>query len=403
MATTKKQVKAVVRRTVPNDHSCLYTSFAYLAEGPKINANAFTRAKAAGALRSLYAKTIKENPDDWPEWKIGRSVEAYTKFVLDTTSWGGEIEIAILTSHYGCPVWVASMLPGTVLKYAPGTLKGDKDKGFLLFYTGQHYEPVVGVGSLEGSLPEDDVSVADLSSETERLLVELCTRERAAAAKRAQEVRVKKIKCLDCGALLDTSSAFQEHCMDDTIEHSEDFCYECEEVVVIMTKKEVAAKSTVDLSSPTVHTFYDTEAVPLANCYPSPITIDGVSFLSVYHYLLWAQFDVKSAEGKKIADQVLKATEWEQLRQLEGMVGSCHPGVREDWESMKEKAALAAMRAKFTQNAKAAAVLLETGDKHIVMVGSDKWGGMTAAAGLPEGMNVYGKSLMKIRGELKQS
>ena len=71
----------------------MYERAAYLAEGPKINANAFTRAKAAGALRSLCAKTIKENPDEWPEWKIGRSVEAYTKFVLDTTSWGGEIEV----------------------------------------------------------------------------------------------------------------------------------------------------------------------------------------------------------------------------------------------------------------------------------------------------------------------
>ena len=71
----------------------MYERAAYLAEGPKINANTFTRAKAAGVLRSLCAKTIKENPDDWPEWKIGRSVEAYTKFVLDTTSWGGEIEV----------------------------------------------------------------------------------------------------------------------------------------------------------------------------------------------------------------------------------------------------------------------------------------------------------------------
>ena len=73
---------------------------AYLTEGAEINTNAFTRSKAAGALRSLCATTIKNNPDDWPEWKIGRSVEEYTKFVLNSDSWGGEIEVTMIIARH---------------------------------------------------------------------------------------------------------------------------------------------------------------------------------------------------------------------------------------------------------------------------------------------------------------
>ena len=66
---------------------------AYLAEGPQINDNAFTRGKAGSSLRALCAKIIKDNPADWPEWKIGRSCDAYTKWIQDPNSWGGEIEV----------------------------------------------------------------------------------------------------------------------------------------------------------------------------------------------------------------------------------------------------------------------------------------------------------------------
>ena len=58
-----------------------------------MNKNSYTRSQAATTLRSLCAETIRNNPDDWPDWKIGRSVESYTNNLLDPDSWGGEIEV----------------------------------------------------------------------------------------------------------------------------------------------------------------------------------------------------------------------------------------------------------------------------------------------------------------------
>ena len=74
---------------------------AYLGEGPQINANAVTRGRAVSVLRNVCARTIKENPDEWPEWKIGTTVEEYTKYLLDPESWGGEIEVTLHNNNAG--------------------------------------------------------------------------------------------------------------------------------------------------------------------------------------------------------------------------------------------------------------------------------------------------------------
>ena len=38
-------------------------------------------------------------------------------------------------------------------------------------------------------------------------------------------------RCSGCGAILDDAAAFQEHCM--TVEHDDDFTYECEQVKIV--------------------------------------------------------------------------------------------------------------------------------------------------------------------------
>ena len=59
------------------------------------------------------------------------------------------------------------------------------------------------------------------------------------------------------------------------------------------------------------------------------------------------------------------------------------------------------MRAKYAQHKDLAAALLATGDKTIVMIDNDTWGGMNAATGVPRGKNNVGKALMYVRSELK--
>ena len=46
--------------------------------------------------------------------------------------------IHVSSNTYGRTIMVTLFF-----RYVPEKCKGDKDKGFLLFYTGQHYDPVV--------------------------------------------------------------------------------------------------------------------------------------------------------------------------------------------------------------------------------------------------------------------
>jgi N-glycosidase YbiA len=73
--------------------------------------------------------------------------------------------------------------------------------------------------------------------------------------------------------------------------------------------------------------------------------------------------------------------------------------LRRDWESVKENVMLEALRAKFTQHADLASILLGTGDAHLVehTERDSYWGD----GGDGSGRNRLGHLLMQVRDELR--
>merc|ERR1719253_924936 len=74
---------------------------------------------------------------------------------------------------------------------------------------------------------------------------------------------------------------------------------------------------------------------------------------------------------------------------------------REDWDFVKYDMLLGIVRAKFTQHASLRSKLLESGERLLVNVDTDKWAGMSAAGGIATGDNNVGKALMQVRQELR--
>jgi len=74
--------------------------------------------------------------------------------------------------------------------------------------------------------------------------------------------------------------------------------------------------------------------------------------------------------------------------------------LRRDWESVKERVMLDALRAKFTQHEELKAILLGTGDAMLVehTVNDSYWGD----GGDGSGKNCLGQLLMRLREELRQ-
>merc|ERR1711924_13279 len=77
--------------------------------------------------------------------------------------------------------------------------------------------------------------------------------------------------------------------------------------------------------------------------------------------------------------------------------------VRADWDAVKYDILLKILRAKFEQHAMLRDKLLESGDRLIANVGTDRWEGMSAAGGIATGDNNMGKALMQVREELRTS
>ena len=82
---------AVQRRIMASDNSCLFRAVAYL----------FNQDRAAGgALRAVVAAAVLADPEQFCEAVLGKPPAEYAEWIKRDDSWGGAIELAILSAHY---------------------------------------------------------------------------------------------------------------------------------------------------------------------------------------------------------------------------------------------------------------------------------------------------------------
>ncbi|GAB9462859.1 Otu ovarian tumor protein-like cysteine protease [Globisporangium polare] len=127
-----KPTSVFLRRVVPADNSCLFNAIGYaLGKGKTGNAT---------AMRHLIKDTILANPDMYSEVFLGRPVYEYCAWIQDDKSWGGEIELSILSQYYKVEMVVFDVTSMSRLCY--GEDQGFSQRMFLL-YDGIHYDLVV--------------------------------------------------------------------------------------------------------------------------------------------------------------------------------------------------------------------------------------------------------------------
>ncbi|KIG14846.1 GTP cyclohydrolase II [Enhygromyxa salina] len=121
-----------------------------------------------------------------------------------------------------------------------------------------------------------------------------------------------------------------------------------------------------------------------------PIELDGQTWATTEHY-----FQAQKFEDPKLREQVRLAPGPGPAAKL----GRRLPGLRSDWEQVKEAVMLDALRAKFDQHPRLARLLLSTGDAELVehTRNDSYW----ADGGDGSGRNRLGVLLMQLRGELR--
>jgi len=122
----------LLRKVVPSDNSCLFTSIRFCLSG-KLD------SQSSIFMRELVASAVKNQPEQYSEALLGKSNKEYQKWILREDSWGGAIELAILSSYYGLEIDVVNTQHSVINKFGE-----DQDYGqrILLIYDGIHYDPL---------------------------------------------------------------------------------------------------------------------------------------------------------------------------------------------------------------------------------------------------------------------
>ncbi|CAF1220856.1 unnamed protein product [Adineta ricciae] len=134
LSTKKSLIGQLIRFAVPADHSCLFSSIYFVLHSGKLD------LESNKYLRNLVANKIESDHITYSEAMLGQTNSEYSKWIRRDDSWGGGIELAILTQEYEIEICVINTECGGRIDYF------GEDRHFpyrvFLLYDNLHYDPV---------------------------------------------------------------------------------------------------------------------------------------------------------------------------------------------------------------------------------------------------------------------
>nr|CCC93981.1 conserved hypothetical protein [Trypanosoma congolense IL3000] len=134
------------RRICPADNSCLFHAAAYVlrnksrVDGPK--------------LRQECADVVEAHPNYFSENTIlDRPNREYVQFIRNTNTWGGGIELAVLSFLTQTEIVALDLTSSTVLRFGEDS---DYSVRAFVVYNGQHYDAIAMNPSYNSPLEDED-------------------------------------------------------------------------------------------------------------------------------------------------------------------------------------------------------------------------------------------------------
>ncbi|XP_041970882.1 ubiquitin thioesterase OTU1 [Aricia agestis] len=185
----------LMKKVVPSDNSCLFTSIGFVLKGT-IDTSCHT------LMRQIIAMEVASDKDTYTEAFLGKSNVEYCDWIQQPTSWGGAIEVAILSRFYGVEMDVVDTLNAIINRF--GEDKNYGQRVFLLF-DGVHYDPLYleqSDGGIQTIFPLEDM---DIYREAEQLAHE------AKSSRQFTDLNKFTLKCMVCNTLLTGQKEAQIH------------------------------------------------------------------------------------------------------------------------------------------------------------------------------------------------
>lgn len=122
----------LLKKVVPADNSCLFTSVRFVLNGKVDN-------EGSEMMRHIIAQEVAANPQEYNDAVLGKSNAEYCVWIQKPDSWGGAIEVAILSSYYGIEIDVVDIQNAIINRFGE-----DKNYGLRVFllFDGIHYDPL---------------------------------------------------------------------------------------------------------------------------------------------------------------------------------------------------------------------------------------------------------------------
>ncbi|EZA54790.1 hypothetical protein DMN91_006677 [Ooceraea biroi] len=189
----------LMRKVVPADNSCLFTSVGYVLNG-KVDTT------CASFMREIIANAVAADPEEYSDAFLGRPNSEYCKWILKSDSWGGAIELSILSKFYGLEIAVIDSINAIINRF--GEDQHYAQRVFLIF-DGIHYDPLylepLDGGSIQTIFPTED----------EKILLEAAQLAKEARSSRQYtDVQKFTLICNDCKIRLNGQMAAQQHAKD---------------------------------------------------------------------------------------------------------------------------------------------------------------------------------------------
>lgn len=186
----------LTRQVVPANNSCLFTSINFARTG-KLDLS------VADGMRELIAGVVMSDPETYNEAFLEKSNADYCAWIMSEETWGGAIEVAILSKYCGIEIDVVETQAERINRFGEDQ---NYSQRILLIYDGIHYDPLM-LEPVDASTPQTVFSTNDESILS--LALELAAEARS--SRQFTDVQGFSLRCLICQKALTGQSAAQEH------------------------------------------------------------------------------------------------------------------------------------------------------------------------------------------------
>ncbi|EDV96303.1 ubiquitin thioesterase OTU1 [Drosophila grimshawi] len=186
----------LLKKVVPADNSCLFTSIRFVLNGKVDN-------EGSEMMRHIIATEVAADPQSYNDAVLGKSNAEYCAWIQKADSWGGAIEVSILSNYYGIEIDVVDIQNAIINRFGE-----DKNFGLRVFllFDGIHYDPLYMETSPSAApatmFPVDELGVYE---QAEQLANE------AKSSRQFTNVDKFNLRCLQCDLLLVGQVEAQQH------------------------------------------------------------------------------------------------------------------------------------------------------------------------------------------------